>query len=200
MFVASVTHLFDHFAFAVERGAGRDIVAGANHFIALPFAQRADKIGQLHLSASLFQRGGQHGVVGRDRYTLEDVIQSMLQCGLGAHGLETPFIEVGLFVHLRERASIFWRETVELLLANLRRGNVDQLIRAGIADQNSDFVIGGFAPVLFNEPGDSRFACLASAAELLDEILRYAFDFESVLPVRNGGPGLHAQGSCGRFP
>ena len=76
--------------------------------------------------------------------------------------LKTPFVEISLFAHLRWRAPIARGETVELLLAHFGRGNVDQFIRAGIADEDGDFVVGGFAPMLFNELGDGGLTRLAS--------------------------------------
>jgi hypothetical protein len=54
----------------------------------------------MHLSASMLQRGGEHNVVGRDRDALEDMIESMLQSGLGGDGLGLGFVEVGLFADL----------------------------------------------------------------------------------------------------
>ena len=97
--------------------------------------------------------------------------------------LAGSLVRVGPFAHLREDVPVARGEAVELLRADFRRRDVDQLIRAGIPHEDGDFVVGRLDAILLDERGDGGFALLAPLAVTVDQVLRDARKLESVLPV-----------------
>ena len=88
---------------------------------------------------------------------------------------------LGVRAEMLQRVPFVWSKSGLLLFSHLLRGDFRQLVRAGFPDEDSNFVIGWLAAMLYGESLDCGVPLRAPHAVLFEQFIRDTTNLESMI-------------------
>ena len=141
------------------------------------------------MSAAVDQGGFQNLVLRRDRSTLENVRDAVVNSLVRRDRVrEIPRLTVGRFDHFAQCPFLEETDLTKLLSAYLIIGGTLEFLRAGLVDDVSDLLLGQFATELRLLTFHGQIPLLRPFREPVNQLRRDALDLEPI----GGLPGLVA--------